>query len=79
MSYIQIFPYTRKKVFVCLSLIFHSLVEPLHLVFISPHLQETAFEILITMHYQDYVLSILRSPMCVFLRACVLSANDGCF
>lgn len=35
------------------------------------------------MHYQDYVLSLLRSNMCVcigvFLEACVLPANDHCF
>ena len=44
------------------------LIASLYLVFISLHLQETAYEILITMHYQDYVLSLLRSPVCVCVR-----------
>lgn len=58
-AYIKIFAY-------CLSFsVLSFLYAFLHLVLISFHLQETAYEILITMHYQDYVLSLLRSFVCV--------------
>lgn len=57
----------KKKIFAYLSLLYFFLLlyASLHLVFISLHLQETAYEILIMMHDQDYVLSLLRSPVCV--------------
>lgn len=43
------------------------LYASLYLVFISLHLREAAYEILIMMHYQDYVLSLLTSPVCVHM------------
>lgn len=52
-------------IWICLSLLFLFLFSSLHRVFFFFHLQETAYEILIMMHYQDYVLGLLRSP-CVF-------------
>lgn len=45
-----------------MSLLFLFLFSSLHRVFFFFHLQETAYEILIMMHYQDYVLGLLRSP-----------------
>lgn len=75
-----------KQFFTYLSLFIYCflfLYASLHLVFIFLHLLETAYEILITMHYQDDVLSLLRSSTCVcigvFLGASVLPANDHCF
>lgn len=58
--------FTHKKMLICLLFFTFMLFlyASLSLVF-SPHLQETAYEILITMHYQDYVLSLLRSIACM--------------
>lgn len=53
-------------IFLCLFVSFFLfLFSSLHRVFFFFHLQETAYEILIMMHYQDYVPGLLRSP-CVW-------------